>query len=270
MSDEEKQTPVQGEPPKKNLVQKLCEVGAELTWVEKRGENKFHGYKYATEADLVMAIRLELYERHVFLIPDVISTVREDVTAKDDPKAKRKAITDMNIKWTWHDGDTGEKLECHMPGCGEDASDKGTYKAITGSEKYLLLKTFLIPTYDDAEQLLPSEKKALQQRVATEKVAGATAKKDAKDATSEEEAQRILKKGQVMFITLPDRFHGEFVAVYGQPITDIKVEQFMGDCAAQRFKGPEGILYKLAVQYAQDCKALGENLGYTVKADLEA
>jgi hypothetical protein len=254
---------------KKTLIQKLCEVGKELTWVEKRGENKFHGYKYATEADLVMAIRLELYDRHVFLVPNVLSTVREDITAKDDPKAKRKAITDMVIEWTWVDGDTGEKLVCHMPGCGEDASDKGTYKAITGSEKYLLLKTFLIPTYDDAESLTAEDKKALQLRIVEEKGAELKAKKEAREAPNEEEAARILKKGEVLFIDLPDRFNGEALAVYGKPIMAEDMISFFNDCAAKRFKGPEGVFYKLEVQYGRDCKAMAEKKGYTVKGNFE-
>jgi len=256
------------EPPKpKTLIQKLCEVGQELTWVEKRGENKFHGYKYATEADLVMAIRLELYERHVFLVPNVLSTAREDVTAKDDPKAKRKAITDMNIEWTWIDGDTGEKLVCHMPGCGEDASDKGTYKAITGSEKYLLLKTFLIPTYDDAEAMSPSDKKKLQAEVAEQRMATLGAKKDAQLAQSEADAEKIMKKAKILYIEQEEKYQGEFLAVRGEPIFDEQMRIFFNDCGAGRFRGPRGIFFKLDIRYAKDCKAMAEKIGYTVKGD---
>jgi hypothetical protein len=36
-------------------------------------------------------------------------------------------------------------------GTGEDNSDKGTYKGITGGLKYILMKTFLIYTGDDPE-----------------------------------------------------------------------------------------------------------------------
>jgi ERF superfamily len=249
--------------PQLNLTQKLCAVGKALTWIKKRGENTFHGYKYATESDLVLAIRMELYNRNVFLLPNVIETKREGRT---DEKGKYKAITDMNIEWTWLDGDSGEKIVSHMPGCGEDSGDKGTYKAITGSEKYLLLKTFLIPTYDDAEKMAPADKKELQKRIATEKVAAGNARKAAETAQTEEDAATALKKGKVLFLRLPDRFNGEFTAVYGAPIADLKVELFMNDCAASRFKGPEGVFYKLPVQYAKDCKALGEQLGYTVDA----
>lgn len=245
----------------KTLTEKLCEVGTELTWVQKRGKNTFHGYNYATEADLVLAIRMLLYQRKVFLYPHVLSVKRESWT---DDKGKRKSITDMEIKWEWKDGETGESQFSMMPGCGEDGGDKGTYKAITGSEKYLILKTFLIPTYDDAEQMAPTDKKALQKRVGTEKAAEMKAAKAAREAPSEEEAKKELLKGQVLFIRLPERFQGEYAAVYGKPIADAGMENFLNDCNAARFKGPEGIFYKLEAQYVSDCKAMGERRGFTV------
>jgi hypothetical protein len=49
------------------------------------------------------------------------------------------------------DGVTGETLDYPWMGWGVDPGDKGGYKAITGAEKYFLMKTFLIPTGDDPE-----------------------------------------------------------------------------------------------------------------------
>jgi ERF superfamily len=254
----------------KTLIMKLCEVGASLSYIEKRGKNSFHVYKYATEADIVSAIRLELYARNVFLIPNVVDVKRELIERKTVKDGKEKitqtALTDMNVEWTWMDGESGETIPCHVPGCGEDSGDKGTYKAFTGSEKYLLLKTFLIPTYDDAEQMTSGDKKALQQRIAKEKTAELKSQIAVRDATNPEEAEAEKRKGQVLFVSIPQRFNGDFAAVYGKPITDFKIETFMSDCAANRFKGPEGIFYKLPIQYAEDAKALGSKLGYSVES----
>lgn len=276
MSEEtQKEAKPNGAPPAelvkpKSLITKLCEVGASLTYIQKRGNNTFHVYKYATEADIVSAIRLELYTRHVFLIPDVIETKREIIERKTVKEGKEKitqtALTDMNIKWTWLDGDTGEILVSHMPGCGEDSGDKGTYKAITGSEKYLLLKTFLIPTFDDAEKLTPEQKKEFQQRLAKDKTAELKAKIEANKAETPEEAQKELAKGRIVHVSLPDRFKGEYFAVYG---FTLGMEQFMSDCAANRFRGPEGIFYKLSVQYLPDLDALIKRLGYTLEKETE-
>jgi ERF superfamily len=253
-------------PQTKNLVQKLCEVGASLSYIEKRGKNSFFVYKYATEADIVSAIRLELYKRNVFLIPDVIENKRELVERKTVKDGKEKitytALTDMNVLWTWLDGDSGETLPCHVPGCGEDSGDKGCYKAFTGSEKYLLLKTFLIPTYDDPEQLTSADKKALQKRIADEKIAGAEAKKFARQADTPEQAEKELAKSKVVWVSTPDRFHGEFAAVYGY--TD-GIILFLNDCDAQRFKGPEGIYFKLPIQYLADLRNAVQKEGFTLK-----
>ena len=49
------------------------------------------------------------------------------------------------------DGETGASIKKPWRGYGTDKEDKGGYKAMTGGEKYFLLKTFLIPTGDDPE-----------------------------------------------------------------------------------------------------------------------
>jgi hypothetical protein len=246
------------------LTKKLCEIGKSLTWMKKRGrfQSQAYGFNYATEADLVLAIRNEMFDRNVFLIPNVTDMKRESWT---DDKNRRRSITDVTIEWTWIDGDTGETRISHMTGSGEDSGDKGIYKAVTGSEKYLLLKTFLIPTFDDAEAMEPADKRELQKRVGIEKTAALKAQRDAREAHSEEEAQKVLRKGEVMFLTLPDRFHGEFAAVFGKPTQREVMIQFFNDCNAQRFKAQEGIIYKLPIQYAQDCKTLAEREGFSVE-----
>lgn len=249
-----------------SLVKKMCEIGASLSFIEKRGKNTFHSYRYATEADLVSAIRLEMFKRNVFLTPSFVSHNREQITRQTKEKTTTTGLTDIMVNWTWRDGDTGETLECLVAGCGEDSGDKGTYKAFTGSEKYLLLKTFLIPTYDDAEQLTPADKKALQQRIAAEKVAEMKASKAVRDAQSPEEAESESKKAKVVFITMPERFNGDFAAVYGTGIQAEAMIQFFTDCNAGRFKAPEGIIYKLEAQYVNDCKTLVERLGMTLEA----
>jgi hypothetical protein len=123
----------------KNLVTKLCEIMAEVERIPKNGVNTFHKYNYAMEADLVDAIRPRLAARNIMCFPTLHSHVREG------------DMTDVLVDWTFEDGDTGETKTLRFPGCGQDKGDKGVYKALTGSEKYLLMKTFLIATGDDPE-----------------------------------------------------------------------------------------------------------------------
>ena len=64
-------------PPPRSLIRKLTEVMAAVGRVPKRGRNDFHKYDYATEADIVDAIRGELASRGVMLIPEILDVTRE-------------------------------------------------------------------------------------------------------------------------------------------------------------------------------------------------
>ena len=121
------------------LVKKLCEVMAVVQRIPKRGRNEFHKYDYATEADIVEAVRGELSTRNIFIFSDCETHNRSG------------DFTDIMVAWTFVDGDTGESRTCHVPGSGNDKGDKGVYKALTGSLKYFLMKSFLMPTGDDPE-----------------------------------------------------------------------------------------------------------------------
>jgi hypothetical protein len=132
----------------RSLIKKLAEIMGEVERVPKNGNNSFQNYKYAMEADLVDEIRPKLAKRNIMVLPTLIETSRYQHTDKSE---KVHLITDVKVKWTFHDADSGETQELIFPGCGMDSGDKGVYKALTGSEKYMLMKTFLIATGDDPE-----------------------------------------------------------------------------------------------------------------------
>jgi len=125
--------------PPKSLAQKLAEVMAEVGPIRKRGRNTHFNYTYPTEEDVVTAIREKLAVRGVVLLPAVTATRREG------------KLTTLDMQFTFVDGATNERLTMPWTAAGEDAADKGVWKAITGGVKYFLLKTFLIPTNDDPE-----------------------------------------------------------------------------------------------------------------------
>ena len=134
----------------KGIVAKLVQVMGAVEHIPKRGYNKFHGYKYATESDVADSIRGELVKQNVLLLPSVVSRqIREHTTRKGGTEY----LEDVDIDFTFLDGDTGEMLGPYrMSGTGQDAGDKSIYKAVTGCEKYFLMKAFLIPTGDDPER----------------------------------------------------------------------------------------------------------------------
>ena len=135
--------------PEKTLIKKLARIMSKVERVAKNGENSFQHYKYAMEADLVDAIRPLLAAENIVVLPTLVESSRYQHT---NAKENSVFITDVKVKWTFEDGDSGETRELVFPGCGQDSGDKGIYKALTGSEKYMLMKTFLIATGDDPEK----------------------------------------------------------------------------------------------------------------------
>jgi hypothetical protein len=133
---------------KKSLVSKLSEVMKEVKYIEKKGFNAFHRYKYATESDVAERVREVLAKENVMMIPSMVShETREHINAK----GKTEYIATVNMEFTFYDGDSGEKITFLMAGEGQDAGDKAIYKAVTGAQKYALMKVFMIPTGDDPE-----------------------------------------------------------------------------------------------------------------------
>ena len=132
----------------KGLAVKIAEVIAAVGWVEKRGRNTQQNYDYATEADVLDAVRGELAKRKVVILPTVDAVERWDVQGQ----AKTIPVTRVWVTFLFVDGESGETLERRFPGDGMDSGDKGIYKAITGAEKYCLSKTFMLPAGDDPEK----------------------------------------------------------------------------------------------------------------------
>lgn len=132
----------------RKLVGKLAEVMKRVKYIQKAGFNDFHRYKYATEADVNEQVREVLAELNVVMIPNVKNhSYREHI----NKNGKVEYIVTVEVEFTFYDGDTGETISFTTFGEGQDAGDKGTYKAITGAQKYALMKAFMIPTGDDPE-----------------------------------------------------------------------------------------------------------------------
>jgi ERF superfamily len=127
------------------LASKLAAVMAAVDRVPKRGWNAVHGYHYPLEADVLEVIRGLLAERNVVLLPAIVGWRRDPIGEKG------QVLTTLEMEFTFLDGDTGERETRAWIGTGTDNQDKGAYKAMTGAEKYFLLKGFLIPTGDDPE-----------------------------------------------------------------------------------------------------------------------
>lgn len=132
---------------KKSLVQKLVNIMGKVDRIPKRGRNDYHKYDYVTEADIAEHVRKFMVEEGVLMFMDVL----EATQVRDD-------IVRLRVRYTFVDADSSDQLTFIMYSDGQDKNDKGVYKAMTGGEKYALMKTLLIPTGDDPERDDESDK----------------------------------------------------------------------------------------------------------------
>ena len=126
----------------------LHEVMGKCSYVQKKKRNTFHNYNYAGEGDLLEVLRPAMLDAGLLLIPSGVE--RSDV---DD-----FGNTHVTVEYTLlhKDGDVWpEKIRAFGTGNDKNSKggigDKGTYKALTGANKYLLFKLFQIETGDDPE-----------------------------------------------------------------------------------------------------------------------
>ncbi|KYG28139.1 ERF family protein [Alkalihalobacillus trypoxylicola] len=132
----------------RKLVKKLARVMKEVKSIPKNGFNKFHKYNYVLESDVAEKVREILADENIMMIPNM---TYQSVREHKNHKGNIEYIATVVMEFTFYDGDTGEEICFQVPGEGQDAGDKAIYKAITGAQKYAMMKAFMIPTGDDPE-----------------------------------------------------------------------------------------------------------------------
>lgn len=137
------------------ILGKLHAIMSECDFIAKDKTNDFHKYAYASEQTIKETLHPLLVKYRVFLqiecsTPEFSgnkTTIKPDGTMVEI----KGNVTQLPLKYTFWDVESGEYLGGTFTGSGEDQADKGTYKAITGALKYILTSNFLIPTGDDPE-----------------------------------------------------------------------------------------------------------------------
>jgi len=126
----------------------LHEVYAKVGYVQKKGENKFHGYKYASAAGVVGAVRPAMVEVGLMTIPNVRSISEIDQYGNTTVQVEYTLVHKDGEVWP-------EKI--HAVGTGNDRNskggvgDKGYYKALTGANKSMLVVLLQLETGEDPE-----------------------------------------------------------------------------------------------------------------------
>lgn len=135
------------------VLEALGKVMKDTGTIPKTGWNDFHKYKYATEEDALDIIRPAMVKHGLILLPSCehISPI--------DAHGNTHIVVEYHLAHT-----SGDILpfSLKMPGTGNDKNrgfpepggvgDKGTYKAMTGANKYALFKILQLATGDDPER----------------------------------------------------------------------------------------------------------------------
>ena len=130
------------------LYEKLSLTMKSCSYIEKTGENTFHGYSYVTSSDVLERVNDALTS--VGLITAVTPTLldlREVQTAKGN--IDKHATISVTISII--DIETGESVQISGIGSGQDSGDKAIMKAETAAIKYAYMLSFCIATGDDPE-----------------------------------------------------------------------------------------------------------------------
>ena len=138
----------------KSIIEAVHAVMQEVGYVQKKGTNSFHKYNYAGEADLLQALRPAMLKNGLVLIPSSKITGSDDFGNTHVEVAYTLAHTDGSV-WPHPITAAGSGNDKNSKG---GVGDKGTYKAITGANKYLLFKLFQIETGDDPEVASEADK----------------------------------------------------------------------------------------------------------------
>ncbi|MFB6364267.1 ERF family protein [Paenibacillus elgii] len=132
---------------KAQLYKKIHQVMQEVKYLQKDDKVEFGNTKYKaiSEEKVTMTVRDSLIKNGLIIIPIEQTHSREG------------SLSTVDVKYKIVDIDTGEYEIATSSGTGADTQDKGVGKAMTYSYKYLLLRTFAIPTGDDPDKISSAE-----------------------------------------------------------------------------------------------------------------
>lgn len=132
---------------KAKLYQKILQVMDDIKYLKKDDQIKFGNtnYKAISEEKVTSAVRESLIKNKLIILP------------VEQEHLKVDSLTTVNTKYKICDTETGEYEILASSGTGVDTQDKGVGKAMTYAYKYLLLRTFAIPTGEDPDKISSEE-----------------------------------------------------------------------------------------------------------------
>ena len=140
-----------------NIFQKINEVMKAIEYLTKDDKVEFGNTKYKaiSEEKVTTAVRKELVKQGIVIIPIMQeSTVTELI--RTDKSVNQRA--DVHTRYRIQNiDDVNDFIEAESNGSGVDTQDKAVGKAMTYAYKYMLLRTFAIPTGEDPDKISSAE-----------------------------------------------------------------------------------------------------------------
>ena len=140
-----------------NIYQKINEVMKNIEYLTKDDKVEFGSTKYKaiSEEKVTTAVRDQLVKQGI-----VIVTVEQQSENKELIRTEKSVnmLTSVHVKYRIQNiDDVNDFIEVESNGTGVDTQDKGVGKAMTYAYKYMLLRTFAIPTGEDPDKISSAE-----------------------------------------------------------------------------------------------------------------
>ncbi len=135
-----------------NLTAAILQVMEAVPYVKPTGYNNFAKYAYASEDDLLSALKPAMAAAGLCILPVKCEPVGQRTQGKNAIQVLRMTFRLMHT--------SGECVDLECMGEGADTLDKASYKAMTGALKQALRQSFMIVTGLDAEKTQRAQQSA--------------------------------------------------------------------------------------------------------------
>ena len=131
-----------------NIHQKILNVMSAIEYLNKDDAVKYGqtSYKAMSEEKVTTTVRKELIKQGLVVFP-----IKQDVVKDGNITTTNTTYRMVNVD------DPTDYIDLASSGQGADTQDKGVGKAMTYSFKYLLLRTFAIPTGEDPDKIASAQ-----------------------------------------------------------------------------------------------------------------
>jgi hypothetical protein len=138
----------------KNVYGAFAAAMSDIGPIAKGQRNKEQGYNFRGIDDVLKAVHSVLSNHGLFVLPFVESVEHEWRTARSGADMVHVFAT---IRYDFYAADGSGPLSMRVATEGRDASDKATFKAMSGALKYGLIQAFSIPVSDaeDSDRTTP-------------------------------------------------------------------------------------------------------------------